>query len=212
MRLLLADAALELVPEEISQHPSVVNSARKRRKKPSGILLDSAVHRPAMSAIPDALKRGRPDIVHFCLLTALAEDCVQEVYIHTCRGSIIRVDRGARLPKNYNRFVSLAEQLLMLGRVPPHGPPLLEVMPVSLRELVGDSEVILLDEQGEVRALQEVCAASRRGAFLTIGAYPRGSFSREILNLTSKKWSLGATPLEAVQVLIRILCACCLST
>lgn len=211
MRLLLADAALELVPQEISRHPSVVNSAKKRKKKPTEILLDSALHKPAMSTISDGGKRGRPDIVHFSLLTALAEECVDEVYVHTYNGTIIRVKKGVRIPKNYNRFVSLAEQLLTLGRVPLQGVPLLEVLRVNLRELVGDSGVVLLDEEGEDCALQEVCAASRRGAFVAVGAYPRGGFSREVLDLATEKLSLGKVRLETVQVLMRIICACCLS-
>ena len=43
MILVIAEAALELVPENISNHPSVINHARRRRKNPSKIILEHLI-------------------------------------------------------------------------------------------------------------------------------------------------------------------------
>jgi rRNA small subunit pseudouridine methyltransferase Nep1 len=66
--LVLAESALELVPSELRRHPAVLADAKRRRKKPGEILLDRSRHHPAMRDLPDASRRGRPDIVHQVLL------------------------------------------------------------------------------------------------------------------------------------------------
>ncbi|MEM4363521.1 MAG: hypothetical protein QXT90_05715, partial [Candidatus Caldarchaeum sp.] len=69
--LLLVEAAVETVPEEIQNHPAVLKDAGRRGKKPSQVLLDRSYHHWAMKTLKDGQKRGRPDIVHFSLLEAL---------------------------------------------------------------------------------------------------------------------------------------------
>ncbi|MFW9984574.1 MAG: 16S rRNA methyltransferase, partial [Candidatus Odinarchaeota archaeon] len=67
----LIDAALELVPVEITSDPAVISTAKSRGKPPDQILLDDALHSKALQQLPDNEKRGRPDIIHRSLLTAL---------------------------------------------------------------------------------------------------------------------------------------------
>ncbi|MBW9140788.1 MAG: hypothetical protein K1T65_03670, partial [Candidatus Aramenus sp.] len=43
VNVILLDSSLELVPSEISNHPSVVKNAKKRGKKPTEVLLDISV-------------------------------------------------------------------------------------------------------------------------------------------------------------------------
>ncbi|MEM4548526.1 MAG: hypothetical protein QXP94_07425, partial [Thermofilaceae archaeon] len=137
LHLLLAEAGLELVPAEIWGHPTVAASARKRGKEPGEILLDVSLHYAAMKSLKDRMKRGRPDIAHFCMLLALGSLLnragMLELYVHTYDGRMIGVSPHVRLPRNYNRFVGLVEQLLKEGRVPPNSAsPLLWVEPYSL--------------------------------------------------------------------------------
>ena len=68
--LILTESSLELVPKELSSHPSVISHAQKLGKRPSEILLDNSWHFAAMKGISDEIKRGRPDLVHFCILEA----------------------------------------------------------------------------------------------------------------------------------------------
>ena len=66
--LILSESALELVPSELTYHPSVISHARKLGKHPSEILLDNSWHFAAMKEIKNEMKRGRPDLVHFSIL------------------------------------------------------------------------------------------------------------------------------------------------
>jgi len=68
--LILAESALELVPKELKSHSSVVSHAQKLGKRPSEILLDNSWHFAAMKGMDNEIKRGRPDLVHFCILEA----------------------------------------------------------------------------------------------------------------------------------------------
>ena len=68
--LILSESALELVPNELEEHPSVVSHAKKLGKYPSDILLDNSWHFAAMKGIKNEIKRGRPDLVHFSILEA----------------------------------------------------------------------------------------------------------------------------------------------
>ena len=68
--LVLAESALELVPLELQDHPSVLSHAQKLGKNPSEILLDNSWHFAAMKGINNEIKRGRPDLVHFSILEA----------------------------------------------------------------------------------------------------------------------------------------------
>ena len=68
--LIIAESALELVPKELQNHNSVKSHAKKLKKDSSKILLDNSWHFSAMKGIKDEIKRGRPDLVHFCLLEA----------------------------------------------------------------------------------------------------------------------------------------------
>ena len=68
--LILSESALELVPYELEEHPSVISHANKLGKHPSEILLDNSWHFGAMKGIKNEIKRGRPDLVHFSILEA----------------------------------------------------------------------------------------------------------------------------------------------
>ena len=139
--LVLAESSLELIPKELWSDPSVIKNAKRRRKKPAEILLDKSLHYHAMKNIAKREKRGRPDIVHVSLLLALNSPLNQEgmlnIYVHTLENYVITVNPKVRIPKNYNRFVGLMEQLLKYGKVPPKSEkPLLYVKTMSLKDLI----------------------------------------------------------------------------
>ena len=71
LNLFFVESSLELVPRKIARHPSVTRNAQREGKNPEGVLLDRSLHHHAMLSLPEAEKRGRPDIIHFCLLEAL---------------------------------------------------------------------------------------------------------------------------------------------
>lgn len=151
----LIETALELVPAELSTHPVVVNTAKMRGKPPQEILLDESLHSKVLQTLPDAEKRGRPDIAHRSLLIALDSVLARagqlNVFVHTYTGEIITIHPGTRLPRRTPRFVGLMEQLLLNKRVPPTGEPLLQVIPETLDSHIRQmkpSQTILLSEKG----------------------------------------------------------------
>ncbi|MFH1257339.1 MAG: hypothetical protein ABIG96_06480 [Candidatus Micrarchaeota archaeon] len=118
--LLFAETALELVPQELIGNGIIRQEAKKRHLKPDNILLDSNKHDMLMRSLPMHGKRGRPDIIHFSLLTALEsiankENLIWKVYVHTCDNNLLEILPETRLPRVYNRFVGIMEQVLFGG-------------------------------------------------------------------------------------------------
>ena len=151
----LIESAIELVPEKLANDPSVVTSAQLRGKPPTQILLDESLHSKVMGNLPDSEKRGRPDVVHRCLLVALdsvlAKEQLLEVFVHTNSGEIIQIATGTRLPRRTQRFVGLMEQLFLHKRVPLKGDPLLQIVPGNLEtylQSIEPSQTFLLSVEG----------------------------------------------------------------
>jgi len=216
LKLVLAEAALELVPRELWSHPAVYKSARKRGKRPGEILLDRSLHHAAMKGLSGSLKRGRPDIVHFCMLEALGSPLnragMLEVYVHTVGDYVIFVDPSTRLPRNYNRFVGLMEQLFAEGSVPPGSEkPLMWLKPMKLGALVRrlrPERVILLSERGERRRLREIAgliASDLAGSVVIVGAFPHGDFSEEAYSVATHVYSFYPETLDAWVVVSHLL-------
>lgn len=205
MILVITEAALELVPENISKHPAILSHAQRRGKEPVKMLLDRSYHHAAMGRLQSAWKRGRPDITHITLLEVLGTPLYMrgglQVYVHTVRNEVIRVYPGVRLPRNYERFLGLFEQLLQMGEVPPGGPPLLKVEKGGLERLIArirPSKVIALTTLGKPRPLMELCeglAHLSKPMFL-IGGFPRGHFENETLQLADHVYRVYKEHLE----------------
>ena len=161
--LILAESAIELVPPELTKHPSILKLAKKRGKKPNEILLDRSYHHAAMRSLKDAEKRGRPDIVHTTLLellgTPLNREGLLQTCVHTVANRVVEIDSNVRLPVNYDRFVGLLEQLYTVGRVPEAGQPLLAIRKQTLKQLLGEikpSTTVAFTTMGECKDLSEL--------------------------------------------------------
>ena len=211
--LVLAEASLELVPKSLWKHPAVIRNAKRRGKKPSEILLDTSIHYHAMKTLPKREKRGRPDIVHVSLLLALNSPLNQEgllnIFVHTIENYVISVKSEVRIPKNYNRFVGLMEQLLKYGKAPPEAKePLMFVKTMKLKDLISKIEprkVILFSERGEKIRLADVPKLLRRGDVFIIGGFPHGDFEEETYEICDAVYSLYTKTLETWTILSRIL-------
>ncbi len=216
MRLLLAEASLELIPPEIWDEPDVMAYCRKRRKPPRWTLLDSSYHHRAMRRLSGTEKRGRPDIAHVTLLEALGSPLNLEgllaVHLHTLSGHWIRIDPSTRLPRVYDRFKGLIEELFREGKVVTEdGKVLLESEKRSFGEVLeelGGHPVVLLHESGEEmseRVLEGLLGPS--GMILVVGCFPHGDFSREVMEAADYKLRVHDRRLEAWVATSRALCA-----
>lgn len=202
----LAESALELVPEELWGHRSVKRNARRRGKKPSDVLLDLSLHFAAARRLQGWEKRGRPDIVHTTLLyvlsTPLCRRGLLRVYVHTVADLVIEVRPDTRIPKNYNRFVGLMEQLLKNGRVPPEGEALMKVIGKGFGLVLESAKpsltVLLTDKANFIRPreLAELLA-SEPSPLLIVGGFQRGDFSAHFYEIADLKASIYPEPLNA---------------
>ncbi|MET1160590.1 MAG: 16S rRNA methyltransferase [Thermoprotei archaeon] len=216
LTIILLESALELVPVEIVNHPAVIKNAVRRKKKPLETLLDTSLHYHAMKNLRDREKRGRPDIVHVSLLEALESPLNKEgllkIVVHTYPGHVIFIKPETRLPRNYNRFVGLMEQLLTTGKVPPDSDdPLMYVKTIPLEDVLNSLRVngliILRENAPRKKPIEIVEEALRENLAVGIGGFPHGDFSEYVLKLSSKQYSIYDKPLTTWIVVSRIITA-----
>ncbi len=214
LKVVLAESALELVPKSLWSHPVILKSARKRGKKPSEILLDVSLHFQAMRNLPDRFKRGRPDIIHITLLNMLESPLNKKnllrTYVHTYNDIVVFIRPDIRLPKNYNRFVGLMEQLFTEGKVPPDSDtPLMYLKNLKLKDLINSIDVdhiILLDEKGERRRVSEIAKKIKdKKTAIIIGGFQEGEFNEETYEVADEVISIYNEPLPTWIVASRII-------
>jgi rRNA small subunit pseudouridine methyltransferase Nep1 len=175
LTLVIGEAALELVPLSIANHPVILRSARKRGKPPETMLLDSNFHHAAMKDLDDAARRGRPDIIHVILLCALESVAAKKgdlsLYIHTYNDYCIRVNPETRIPRSFNRFCGLIEQLLEKGSI----QTFMSIEEKSLKEILEGlpGEKMILERGGNPFAVHE-------DAVCVVGGFPHGDFVTEL--------------------------------
>ncbi len=119
LRIILADAELELVPAEVAGHPQVRNHAKAQNRRPGELLLDQNLHRQACRQLEDGDRRGRPDIVQYTLLSLLEGPlCRQgrlDVAVHARDGTLVRIRPDTRPPRGEQRFHGLLAKVLRDG-------------------------------------------------------------------------------------------------
>jgi rRNA small subunit pseudouridine methyltransferase Nep1 len=213
--LILAESALEPIPDEIRDHPAIRRSARRRGKDPSELILDRSLHHFAMRGLSNSGKRGRPDIVHAALIGALGTPLNREgllsVYVHTIGDMIIEVNPAVRLPKNYNRFIGLMEQLFASGSIrSSSGETLLRIRPGRMRDLLGSlrpSMAMAFTRAGVPRTMRECVRelVSHERPAAIIGGFPHGGFSEETLGLANALACIDRESLDASLVVSRLI-------
>ncbi len=180
LNIVLADSELELIPSEIQEHPVIKKSSKKRGKEPSKILLDSNFHHKAMKNLDQNERRGRPDIIHISLLSALESILNKKnklnIYIHTRDDKIIEVDPETRLPRSYNRFLGLIEKLFQVGSV-PQDLELLKIEDLKLKNLLNDlsGKKFVMSEKGE-RVNKMEKKFEPKNNTVVIGGFPKGKY------------------------------------
>jgi len=203
--IVIAEAALEMVPKDLLAHPSVTRAAERKGKRPEETLLDISYHYAAMKDLKDWDRRGRPDITYLTLLNLLERPINKEkqltVYVHTFGNYIIEIDPEINLPRNYARFLGLIEQLFELGRIPPKGKPLMLLKRGRLEDLIKNvehSRVVFLTENGKSVNVEKYFSelATEEKPLIVIGGFQRGEFFKQDLSLADEKVSLYKNPLD----------------
>jgi rRNA small subunit pseudouridine methyltransferase Nep1 len=210
--LVLAEAAIETVPEPLWSHPAVRRHSKRQRKPPNQLLLDRSLHHAAMRRLDDNLKRGRPDITHFALLEALGSPLNREgllqTYVHTNKDYVITVNPSARLPRNYSRFIGLMEQLFQQQKVPTTGETLLRLEHKTLQQLLKDAKadyVLAFSREGKPRTIQDAVSGlePKQRPAVIVGGFPHGHFSEATTKLADEVVCVDSEMLEAWTVASR---------
>lgn len=211
---ILAETALETIPLEIRDDRIIVNCCKKRKKKPSEVLLDQSYHHKAILQLKDHEKRGRPDIAHFSLLEATSIPLYFEnkitVYVHTLDDKIIEIGANVRLPRVYERFVGLIEKLFSENIIKSEGKILLKLYKGTLKDLLSKikpSIIIGLSRLGEKSNFERVAHLGlkfEKPAFI-VGGFAKGTFKDDHKLLMNHIFSISNYSLDAHVVTARLL-------
>ena len=210
--LILAESGLELVPSNLQNHSSVISHAEKLRKDPSEILLDNSWHFAAMKGIKDEIKRGRPDLVHFCILEATTIPLYKKnkikIYLHTIDDKVIYFGENVNIPKSYHRFEGLIEKLFLEKTIESNGNVLLEIKEKSFSDLIDEikpSKVVGFSTKGKKNSFENIVLEMPEDCCLVIGGYQKGHFSDMVQRRINQLISVGDSSMEAHIVVARML-------
>lgn len=210
--VVLAESALETVPNSITSHPAVTLHAQKLGRDASQILLDKSWHYSAMKNMHDAHRRGRPDLVHFSILSAtstpLYQDALMKLYIHTVQDVVIWFADNIRIPKSYHRFEGLFSKLLCHNSIEFEDRTLLEARKCTIHELIksiNPTRTVGLSVHGKQPINNNIVNNFGENPCVVVGGFQRGEFTEETIDMLDCLYNVSPVPLETHVVISRIL-------
>ena len=210
--LIISESALELVPFELENHPSVVSHAKKLGKYTCDILLDNSWHFAAMKGIKNEIKRGRPDLVHFSILEATTIPLYLQnklnLFVHTIDDKVIHFGKNVHLPKSYHRFEGVIEKLYQEKKIMTKNELLLEIKEQTFSELIDEinpSKIIGFSTEGELSSYEKIASQISDDSCIVIGGFQKGHFSDSVQNTITDLFSIGNESFEGHIVTSRIL-------
>ena len=210
--LIISESALELIPFELQDHPSVISHAKKLGKHSSEILLDNSWHFAAMKGINNEIKRGRPDLVHFSILEATTIPLYLQnrlnLFVHTIDDKVIHFGKNVHLPKSYHRFEGVIEKLYQEKKIISNNELLLELKDQTFLELISEinpSKIIGFSTEGQLSSYEKIAAQISDNSCIVLGGFQKGHFSDSIQNKITDLYSVGDESFEAHVVASRIL-------
>lgn len=219
---MIAEAAMELVPQILRNHPSVRNHSKRTGRSVNEIFLDISYHHKAMveKNIDQWWKRGRPDIVHFDLVEALSTPLFKQkklqVYVSTFDNNLVTISQDLRIPKNYFRFEGL-----MIGifnkQKNKNSPNLIEFQEnVNFNDLiekiVRPDLIIGFSVKGKQSKISDIlqnnAIDTTKHYCFVIGGFQRGNFSETVSGACDAIYSISPFSLESHVVISRVLYEC----
>ena len=210
--LILAESALEIIPNTLHSHPSIISHSQNLGKKPSNILLDNSWHYAAMKGIENEIKRGRPDIVHFSILESTSIPLYAKnkikIFVHTITDKVITIGENVHIPKSYHRFTGLIEKLFQEKTISSNNQELLSIKDQTFGELVDEinpTKIIGLSTTGKLTSIENLGKNLPENCCTVIGGFQKGHFSELIRSSFNDVYSIEKTSLEAHVVVARML-------
>ena len=165
-----------------------------------------------MKGIKDEIKRGRPDLVHFCILEATTIPLYQKnkikIYIHTIDDKVIYLGENVNIPKSYHRFEGLIEKLFLEKTIEANDNILLEIKEKSFSDLIDEinpSKVIGLSSKGKKLSIENTVLEMPENCCLVIGGFQKGHFSDAVHSRIDQLISIEDSSFEAHVIVARML-------
>ena len=204
LTIILAESSLELIPNQMYNHPSVISYSKKFKKQISCTLLDNSWHFGAMKGLDNEIKRGRPDIIHLTLLSLCTSPAFYEnkikVFVHTINDQIISINNKTHLPKSYHRFQGLMEKLFLTKKIESEDEILMEIEKSSLAKFISKikpTKIIGLTTNGQKTTLGKLVEHIQENSCILIGGFQKGHFSKETEKIIEQSFSIHDSSLEA---------------
>ena len=186
LRLIIADAELQTVPENMARDQAIRNIAVKNHKKPTEMLLDSNyMHTTIDKHFPgESNRRGRPDIIYIFLEVAmesiLNKNKMLDVYVHTRENYIIHINSETKLPRSYNRFQGLMEDLFKKRSINYNGNELLSMREGAIIPFLKnlDGKTVALSPEGTSSSLSTII--NQDNLNVIIGGFSQGDYISDI--------------------------------
>ncbi len=222
LTILLADTELETIPDRMLEDPAIRRKANESGKKASDMILDSNyMHTAIERHFPGYSNRmGRPDMVHFFLITALESVLNKSgelrVVIHTRNNLAIFVNPKVRIPRGYNRFIGLMEDMFRKRLIRSGDDVLLEVKEMDLSQLLSrydHTRKIMMWPKGTRSSLSSIISDSS-DLVCVIGGFSEGDFRSDVSQVNEKYsifpeelvvWSVSAEVVAQYERSLRLL-------
>ncbi|NHI83437.1 MAG: 16S rRNA methyltransferase [Candidatus Thorarchaeota archaeon] len=220
LHVILLDCAIELIPKELTATKAIQRYAAKKKKKPNQLLLDQTQHGQVMVRLDNHSRRGRPDITYLSMLsmleTPLCKEGLLTIHLHLQDGRIVEVSPETRLPRSYDRFIGLFEQLLEKRQVPVDSKPLMRItskrLPDLLHELKASGptpQTVLFVEGGRHTTMNDLCRllpdSNATPMIVGVGAFPHGEFDKEIAQFFDERIELDREVMMAWHVCAEVI-------
>ncbi len=210
--LILAECGIEIIPKRLRTNFNVKKQIRSRNY--SSQLLDNALHHSSMENLKKQEKRGRPDILHVCLLNALGSPLNKagnlKIIVHTIKNKIFEFNPEIRIARNYNRFKGLMAKLLIDGKIGIAENYLISPIEGSLKQFITtikEPEIILFSKSGKlISNMNELFSTDSDTNYVSIiGGFQKSSFSPQIKSLTNNLISISNYSLDASSVVSKVI-------
>jgi rRNA small subunit pseudouridine methyltransferase Nep1 len=228
--IILAESALEIIPKELRNNYLILNYLKKVGKSANEVFLDKSYHYNAMreEKIEFIWKRGRPDLVHICLMSILSTPLflrnLVNVYVHTIDNKVIFIGKQVHIPKSFKRFEGLMIKLFQEKEIKEENLNddnrdryLLKIeknmtFDNLLRKVIQPHKVIGFSSTGILKDLKTIVNENiefdnKKLAFI-IGGFPSGEFSRNIREKFHMTYAITNEQLEAHVIISRLVYEC----
>ena len=232
--IILAESGIEIIPKELRNNNSILSYLKRIGKSYNEVFLDKSFHYIAMrkEKIDSLWKRGRPDIVHICLMSILSTPLylrsVVNVYIHTIDNKVIFVGKQVRIPKSFRRFEGLMIKLFQEKEIKGNLEDgnrdryLLKIeqnmtFDYLINKIIQPDKVIGFSSTGILKNLKTIIRENleidNNKIVFVIGGFPQGEFSQNIRERFHMTYAITNEQLEAHVVVSRVIYECenCLS-